>query len=325
MSMALLFSSSLFAGVAIAMPFRKVSFLGITLGVTADKYGAGFSFSYDGALWKKLTASIQRKRRKQMVDKHAADAGKSSSKPVLMNQGSLEEHINSTYWYHTLHFKDGLSTPGQFDQNPILARYCLPERLDGKRVLDVATFDGFWAFEFERRGAREVLALDVEGPADCDYLPSRMAKATEEELSIKFGRGFAIAKAAYHSSVERVICNVYDLSPETFGMFDVVHSGDFLIHLNNPVKALQNIAKVCSEYAIISDVYDPGLDVMGSRKYIQYHGGHNDVTWWSFSLSALRAMIEDAGFSRVELIANFAYGQRGHPENMHHAVFKAYK
>ncbi|SHF78846.1 tRNA (mo5U34)-methyltransferase [Marisediminitalea aggregata] len=307
------------------MPFRKVSFLGFTLGITADKYSAGISIAYNGSLWKALTTSIQRKRRKQMTDKHAADVEKSSAQPAPVAQGSLQEQINSTYWYHTLHFDNGLTTPGQFDQNPILDRYCLPERLEGKRVLDVATFDGFWAFELEKRGASEVLALDVEGPADCDYLPSRMAQATEEELSIKFGRGFAIAKAAYNSKVERVICNVYDLSPDQFGMFDVVHSGDFLIHLNNPVKALQNIAKVCREYAIISDVYDPSLEAMGERKYLQYHGGHNDVTWWSFSLSGLRAMIEDAGFVRVELIADFTYGQRGHPENMHHAVFKAYK
>ena len=39
----------------------------------------------------------------------------------------------------------------------------------------------------------------------------------------------------------------------------------------------------------------------------------------------LRQRLSDAGFSRVELVADFQYGPRGLPETMHHAVFKAYK
>ena len=49
---------------------------------------------------------------------------------------------------------------GWFDLRPFVADYHLPERMDGMRVLDVGTWDGFWAFEFERRGA-EVVGLDI--------------------------------------------------------------------------------------------------------------------------------------------------------------------
>ena len=40
----------------------------------------------------------------------------------------------------------------------------MPEDLTGMRVLDIGARDGFYTFEAERRGAREVVALDYEPP-----------------------------------------------------------------------------------------------------------------------------------------------------------------
>ena len=55
-----------------------------------------------------------------------------------------------------LHIRGGVVTPGLFDHRPLVPQYGLPESLSGKRALDVATFDGFWAFELERRGAEHL-------------------------------------------------------------------------------------------------------------------------------------------------------------------------
>lgn len=108
-------------------------------------------------------------------------------------------------------------------------------------------------------------------------------------------------------------------------MFDVVHMGDVLLHLNSPVRALQSLARVCSNYAIISDVYVPELERLGSGCYLEYMGGIVDNTWWQISLKALERMVLDAGFSRIELVNTFRYGGRNMPEVMNHAVIKAYK
>jgi tRNA (mo5U34)-methyltransferase len=241
------------------------------------------------------------------------------------SRSELQRAVDSVWWYHTLDLGEGVRTPGLFDHRPILDRYNLPQSFAGKRVLDVAAFDGFWAFEFEKRGAREVVALDLERRAELDWNPHVLSRASAEELESRFGAGFEIAKARLRSNVRRVACSVYDLTPEKFGTFDIVHSGDFLLHLASPVRALQNMAKVCTEYALISDVYTPHLDAHGSEALLQYLGGRVDHTWWKLSRSALERMILDAGFGRVEAIADFAYGTRGAPETMRHAVFKAYK
>lgn len=306
------------------MAFRKIRIAGLEVACHANSLGAGMSLSLGGSWWQRLVAR-RREQRDSALSAHLRQAPVPLPAGASSEMAALQAQVDAVIWYHTLDLGHGITTPGQFDHRDILPNYRLPDSLAGQRVLDVATFDGFWAFEFERRGAREVIALDLDKPSQLDFPPKRRAAATPEELDVKFGQGFAIAQRALQSKVQRVGCSVYDLCPERYGMFDVVHAGDFLIHLNSPVRALQNIASVCSDYALISDVVFPELDRPGSGALMEYMGGAVDVTWWKFSHTALERMILDAGFSRVERLALFRYGPRGLPQSLHHAVFKAYK
>jgi tRNA (mo5U34)-methyltransferase len=65
-------------------------------------------------------------------------------------------------WFHTFSLDGGSRyTPGVARDH----RYrvpALPKDLRGRRVLDVGTFDGFYAFLAEARGARRVVAVDNE-------------------------------------------------------------------------------------------------------------------------------------------------------------------
>jgi hypothetical protein len=74
---------------------------------------------------------------------------------------TLSTEVQAYPWYHTLELGDGIVTRGMFDHRPVLRHYPLPEDLSGLRCLDVGTMDGFWAFEMEHRGAREVVAVDA--------------------------------------------------------------------------------------------------------------------------------------------------------------------
>ncbi|MEM7365052.1 MAG: class I SAM-dependent methyltransferase [Pseudomonadota bacterium] len=302
------------------MRVHKLNMVGFSLTLLGGEHGVGVSFAYSGGLWRRFVAWIRSRRNVEVTDDGQFVGPVSAPTEV----GTLQERVLGTYWYHTLDLGHGVVTEGQFDHGVILDRYRLPDDMKGKRVLDVATFDGFWAFEFERRGAAEVVALDVAGPKDCDWPPARLATMTEAERSVRFGVGFQIAKEALGSSVTHVNCNVYDLSEEALGTFDVVHVGDLLPHLNSPVKALQNIASVCNEYALISEVYFPALTDLGEALG-EYQGGHRDLSWWRFSRAALVRMVLDAGFKRAEVIADFRYGPRGQSENMHHVVIQAWK
>src|SRR5262249_3028597 len=79
---------------------------------------------------------------------------------VTPEQQRILDKIKGIEWYHTIDLGHGIETPGRFNHRPLLQHYMLPEKLDGLRVLDVATNNGFWAFEMERRGAAEIIAVD---------------------------------------------------------------------------------------------------------------------------------------------------------------------
>src|SRR2546429_10019624 len=82
---------------------------------------------------------------------------------------TLMEEIAALEWYNTLELGPGMETPGWHDTRPIVNQVPFPASLEGKRCLDVGTFDGFWAFEMERRGAAEVVAIDILNPDEWDW------------------------------------------------------------------------------------------------------------------------------------------------------------
>src|SRR5438132_10227903 len=93
-------------------------------------------------------------------------------------------------WYHSIELTPDFVTPGWFDLRPFLDAYGLPDRMDGLRALEVGTWDGFWAFEMERRGA-EVVALDLDDERQLDWPPRRRPAAYSQKQR---GRGFQLAK-----------------------------------------------------------------------------------------------------------------------------------
>lgn len=215
-------------------------------------------------------------------------------------------------WYHTIELAPGVVTRGVYDHRPSVGKVGLPASLAGKTALDVATGDGFWAFELERRGAEQVVAIDVRKVGDYDLVPSiRASRPPEWFESDPFVR-FKLAHTVRGSRVAYRKCNVYELSPQAVGTFDVVYCGSLLMHLFNPLQALINIRSVTRELAVVEtgglepSEY-PGLEArypdsplvnFGCRKYESPLGEHH--VYWHFSKQALCDMLLYAGFRTVE-------------------------
>src|SRR3954449_7987341 len=145
-------------------------------------------------------------------------------------------------WYHTIELAPGVVTPGQIDLRGVVDRV-LPKDLTGKRALDVGTFDGFWAFELERRGA-EVVAIDVGAVDEAQWPPLQRERlrARAEEWGIELGRGFALASEALGSRVPRIVRSVLEVTPEDLGgEVDLVFMGALVLHLRDPVGALERL------------------------------------------------------------------------------------
>ena len=204
-------------------------------------------------------------------------------------------------WYHTIEVAPGVFTPGWFDTRSVVARLPFPESLSGKRCLDVGTFDGFWAFEMEKRGAAEVLAIDILDPDRWDW-PVKSDPAVRSAIAARKGRGegFEIARGALGSSVERRELSVYDLDPAEVGEFDFVYVGSLLLHLRDPIRALERVRSVCTGTLLLVDAIDFGLTVRHPRRPVASLDGRGRPWWWKLNLQGLGRAVEDAGFELIQ-------------------------
>jgi tRNA (mo5U34)-methyltransferase len=212
----------------------------------------------------------------------------------------LKAQVASRLWYHTIDLAPGITTPGWFDLRPIVDRMPWPE-VAGRRCLDVGTYDGFLAFELERRGAAEVVAVDVEDHNDWDWPPDVRATGGENLARLagpeKSG-GFRIAKEALGSSVKLQQTSVYDLDPATIGMFDVVVCGTLLLHLRDPLRALEAIRSVCSGSFLSAEQIELELSLLHRKTALARLNGSGELCqWWAPNVAGHRRMVFAAGFA----------------------------
>jgi tRNA (mo5U34)-methyltransferase len=143
---------------------------------------------------------------------------------VTRTHAEIMEKINSVkYWYHPVRINADIVAPGSNDAGETLRLLGLPESCAGLRALDLGTRDGFFAFELERRGA-EVVAVD--------YLPADQT-------------GFKVAAELLGSRVTFFQDNVYNITKEKYGTFDIVLFLGLIYHLPDPMLALAVIRSLC--------------------------------------------------------------------------------
>jgi tRNA (mo5U34)-methyltransferase len=214
---------------------------------------------------------------------------------------ALQAEADRYPWYHTLELGDGAVTKGMFDHRPHMHHYPIPADLTGKRCLDVATMDGYWAFEMERRGAASVTALDLEDPDQLDW-PASLRAGHDKSMDETKAERFALAKRALGSNVERVLLSAYDLGPE-LGTFDFVFCGDLLLHLKDPITPVENIRSVCTEMAVIVNVIKKFR--LYEKRPMAELDGIDVFQWWVTNLEGLIRIVRAAGFARVEPAETF--------------------
>jgi tRNA (mo5U34)-methyltransferase len=200
----------------------------------------------------------------------------------------LRDEAESIRWFHTMRLRDDLVTRGLEPDTPKkLDRLRLPRDLTGKTVLDVGTWDGFFAYEAERRGASRIVATDhhawnAPGWGDA---------------------GFRCAHRAFGSSVEPQDVDVLDHSPERLGTFDVVLFLGVLYHMRHPLLALERMAAMTGELLVL----ETHVESLGVRRplaafYPDAELDADDSNWWGPNLSAVEALLRAAGFARVERV-----------------------
>ena len=198
-------------------------------------------------------------------------------------------------WYHTIDLGDGVVTPGIFDHRPALPHYDLPADFSSLSVLDAGAANGFFSFEFERRGARRVVAVDI--PTARQDMMVSVDDAFRERHHHDFvafdAAKFDLARRRLRSAVEHREIDIYDLTPAAVGLFYVVFCGSVLMHLSDPFRALRALRSVCRGRLIVASnvlPYTPGEGAVA-----EFVHPHVMLCFWIPTLECLRRQVAATG------------------------------
>ena len=203
----------------------------------------------------------------------------------------LEIKLKNRYWYHAIDLGGGVATPGRVPLQQLAQAASLffdPLDLSTKSVLDVGTWDGGYAVEAKRRGAKRVLATDSFIWTHKDFL----ARAN-----------FDLVMAETGLDIEAQEIDVPDLTRDAVGGFDVVLFAGVLYHLFDPIQAVRQLAEIANEVMIVEthvDALDYSRPVM-----VMYPGaelGGDPTNWWGPNPACMEAMLKTVGFARIDFI-----------------------
>jgi 2-polyprenyl-3-methyl-5-hydroxy-6-metoxy-1,4-benzoquinol methylase len=231
-----------------------------------------------------------------------------ASESLALTPEEIRRRVAHYDWYHRLDLGHGIETPGTYDLRGIIQNYGLPEDLNGRSVLDVGPGHGFFAFEFERRGAT-VSTAELPHWSEHDASPDLQqefdTQTRQGDAPDAYHRGaIGFAIEARRSKVKRQFCNVYDLTAERVGTYDLVFCSSVLLHLTDPLRALYGIRRVCRDQAIICTGIDPSA-TLSNMSVAQFVGRADGQAFWLPTMACLEQMALAAGFARVERVATF--------------------
>jgi len=222
----------------------------------------------------------------------------------------IADAIKRHQWYHNIDLGYGIVTPG-VGFHPIwdmIRRTRKHVDYRGKKVLDIGSWDGMWAFEAERAGAAAVVATEVQYSAYKTFLLCR--DILESNV------------LPYYN------CSVYDLHSRLDGFlfespsredvpedkyFDIAQNFGLLYHLRDPFYGMSQTRSVLKkggtaifETAVILD--DPAPYMLLNGYMTHAPRVYDDpTTWWAMTIPCFMEMMSSTFFRPIESTMQVIY------------------
>jgi tRNA (mo5U34)-methyltransferase len=202
------------------------------------------------------------------------------------------------FWFHTfaLNTAAGLYAPGSARDH----RYripALPGSFAGLRVLDLGTFDGFYAFLAEARGARRVVAVDNEQYVE--WVRARWG------IELSGGEGFRAVRALLGSNVEYRRLDAFELD-RLEERFDFAFCCGILHRVEAPRRLLKVLRRrMAPGGRALLETHGVFPDSRDGDSIHRYRPGEvypdDEFVFFGFTPAGLDLLAREAGWSGFEL------------------------
>ncbi|MCK5686586.1 DUF1698 domain-containing protein [bacterium] len=200
-------------------------------------------------------------------------------------------------WWHSIKLGDGIISKGRIPTHEHVKCWKIPEDyFNGKTVLDIGAWDGFYSFHAEALGAKSVTAIDKV-----------IWGMSEKNISSK--KGFDIAKKCLNSNVSGILMDLMDATPKNLGKFDVILCAGVLYHLEHPYLALSIIKNLLNDHGklLIESHCDTTIDT--DKPVMVYYPNDElagDISnWWGPNPKCLLMMLEKTGFTVTKYFEDY--------------------
>lgn len=215
------------------------------------------------------------------------------NKEFVINKGTAD--CNGIHWWHRIQLPDGSYTPGLVNHGPDggdwpTTRFGLPEDCTGLSVIDIGAWDGFFSFEAEKRGAKEVLATDADFSEGGTWAGTDGFKFAHKALNSKAGW--------YPFNIE----NKMEITKD--GQNDLVLCYGVLYHLKSPLLAVENLMKLVKPGGTV--LVETAISNVSGHSILEYKPGYaNDPTNYFYpNVSWVYEAFIENGAQSVDVIYN---------------------
>ncbi len=184
-------------------------------------------------------------------------------------------------WYQSFNLADWLRIEAVHDSDSVLAcldRLGFPRDFSDKIVLDVGCNAGYYSFVAKSRGAKRVVAVEL----DRHFLQQAQYMSNLLGLDVEF----------LHDDVHNVNTGL--------GTFDVVICTGLMYHIADPTNVLARLSDVCTDMLLIESEFltDPALTSMA--RFIEGTYRDDPTNWWIYGPECLEGIVRAAGFQSAQ-------------------------
>ncbi len=225
--------------------------------------------------------------------------------------------ISKYAWYHRIDLGDGVVTPGNEWEHLWNMIRAVRSKIayEQRAVLDIGSWDGLWAFEAEKLGARYVVATDCAPAYPFENTGVDWQHALEKFLLLRDilgSKAIPFYNASPYNLTQRLDSLIFRKTGCEHLKFDIVQHLGVLYHLRNPLHALSEARNVLKDNGTLlvetACILDEPRSVMlfngaGDPKTFRICADRS--TWWAPSWPCLKEMLQTSFFEPLEDTVQF--------------------